>query len=212
MENKTMDAAGFDAWQADYDADVAACEAAGEYPFAGYTELQQQIFDIVHAREGVSALDLGCGTGRLAARLAEAGHPVTAVDFSERMLAAAAQNAPGAELVCCGLEAAPDVLENRKFDCIYAAYSLHHLPDGRKYALLDKLREHLNPEGVIVLGDVSFPDRTGLEACREAYGAEWDEGDHYLVRDELESALPWFDVDCIPISCCADVMILSPAD
>ena len=29
MENKTMDAAGFDAWQADYDADVAACEAAG---------------------------------------------------------------------------------------------------------------------------------------------------------------------------------------
>ena len=86
------------------------------------------------------------------------------------------------------------------------------MPDGRKYALLDKLREHLNPEGVIVLGDVSFPDRTGLEACREAYGAEWDDGEYYLVRDELDSALPRFDVDCIPISFCADVMILSPAD
>ena len=137
---------------------------------------------------------------------------MTAVDFSERMLAAAAQKAPGAELVCCALEAVPDALENRKFDCIYAAYSLHHLPDGRKYALLDKLREHLNPEGVIVLGDVSFPDRAGLEACREAYGEEWDDGEYYLVRDELESALPWFDVDCIPISFCADVLILSSAD
>ena len=99
MENKVLDATGFDAWQARYDADVAACEAAGDYPFAGYTDLQQQVFDIVHAREGGSALDLGCGTGKLAARLLEAGHPVTAVDFSDNMLAAAAKNAPGAELV-----------------------------------------------------------------------------------------------------------------
>ena len=54
MENMVLDAAGFDAWQARYDADVAACEAAGDYPFAGYTDLQQQVFDIVHAREGVA--------------------------------------------------------------------------------------------------------------------------------------------------------------
>ena len=99
MENMVLDAAGFDAWQAQYEADVAACEANEDYPFAGYTELQQQIFDIVHAREGVTALDLGCGTGKLAARLLEAGHPVTAVDFSHNMLAAAAKNAPCAELL-----------------------------------------------------------------------------------------------------------------
>ena len=46
MENKVLDATGFDAWQARYDADVAACEAAGDYPFAGYTDLQQQVFFI----------------------------------------------------------------------------------------------------------------------------------------------------------------------
>lgn len=212
MENKVLDAAGFDAWQAQYDADVAACEAAGDYPFAGYTELQQQMFDIVHAREGVSALDLGCGTGRMAARLLEAGHPVTAVDFSENMLAAAAKNAPGAELVKAALEEVPEKLAGRAFDCIYAAYSLHHLPDENKYALLDKLKTMLNPEGVIVLGDVSFPDRAGLEAVKDAYEDDWDDSEHYLVRDELEQALPGFDVDCIPISFCADVLVLAPAD
>ncbi len=212
MGNKLLDAAGFDAWQVQYEADVAACEAAGDYPFAGYTELHQQIFDIVHAREGVSVLDLGCGTGKLAGRMLEAGHPVTAVDFSQQMLAAARKNAPGATFVQAELEEVSEMLGNSKFDCIVAAYSLHHLPDERKYALLDKLRAHLNPEGVIVVGDVSFPSREGLEAVREAYADDWDDSEFYLVRDELEAALPRFDVDYIPISFCADVLILSPND
>lgn len=212
MENKLLDAAGFDAWQAQYEADVAACEEAGDYPFAGYTELHDQIFDIVHAREGVTALDLGCGTGKLTARLLEAGHPVTGVDFSENMLAAARKNAPGAAFVQAELKEVPEKLTGQTFDCILAAYALHHLPDGDKYALLTALKTLLNPEGVIILGDVSFPDREGLEAVREAYEEEWDESEFYLVREELEAALPQFDVDCIPISFCADVLILSPND
>ena len=212
MENKILDAAGFDAWQAQYEADVATCEAAEDYPFAGYTQLQQQMFDIVHAREGVSALDLGCGTGKLAARLLEAGHPVTAVDFSENMLAAARKNAPDARFLQAELKEVPQKLAGEQFDCIVAAYSMHHLPDEDKYALLSALKDHLKPEGVIVLGDVSFPNRAGLEACREAYEDGWDDSEFYLVRDELEEALPQFDVDCIPISFCADVLILSPAE
>ena len=212
MENKLLDAAGFDAWQAQYEADVAACEEAGDYPFAGYTELHDQIFDIVHAREGVTALDLGCGTGKLTARLLEAGHPVTGVDFSENMLAAAGKNAPGAAFVQAELKEVPEKLAGQTFDCIVAAYALHHLPDEDKYALLTALKALLKPEGVIILGDVSFPDREGLEAVREAYEEEWDDSEFYLVREELEAALPQFDVDCIPISFCADVLILSPND
>ena len=212
MENKLLDAAGFDAWQAQYEADVAACEEAGDYPFAGYTELHDQIFDIVHAREGVTALDLGCGTGKLTARLLEAGHPVTGVDFSDNMLAAARKNAPGAAFVQTELKEVPEKLAGQTFDCIVAAYVLHHLPDGDKYALLTALKALLKPEGVIILGDVSFPDREGLEAVREAYEEDWDDSEFYLVREELEAALPQFDVDCIPISFCADVLILSPND
>ena len=212
MEHTILDAAGFDAWQAKYEADVAACEAADDYPFAGYTELHQQIFDIVHAREGVSVLDLGCGTGKLAGRMLEAGHPVTAVDFSSNMLAAAAHNAPGATFLQAELEEVPEKLGDGKFDCIVAAYALHHLPDEGKYALLAALKDHLKPEGVIIVGDVSFPDRDGLEAVREAYENGWDDSEFYVVREELEAALPQFDVDCIPISFCADVLILSPND
>ena len=44
---------------------------------------------------GRRVLDLGCGTGRHAIPLAAAGAVVTAVDFSEQMLAAARRK-PGA--------------------------------------------------------------------------------------------------------------------
>jgi ubiquinone/menaquinone biosynthesis C-methylase UbiE len=48
--------------------------------------------------QGLSALDLGCGTGRHSLWLADAGAQVTAVDFSEGMLAVA-RNKPGAETI-----------------------------------------------------------------------------------------------------------------
>lgn len=47
---------------------------------------------------GLSVLDLGCGTGRHALWLAECGATVTAVDFSEGMLAEARRK-PGADAV-----------------------------------------------------------------------------------------------------------------
>ena len=47
---------------------------------------------------GLAVLDLGCGTGRHALWLAEAGATVTAVDFSEGMLSEARRK-PGAAAV-----------------------------------------------------------------------------------------------------------------
>lgn len=212
MSEQSMTPAAFDRWQATYDADVLACDEAGEYPFAGYGQLMEQLFQLVHSREGVSVLELGCGTGLLAKRLTEAGHPVTAVDFSEKMLEQAAKNAPSATLYRASLPALPTELAGQKFDCIVAAYSLHHLQDAEKYALLRSLRTMLAPEGAVILGDVSFPHRRGLEECREAYGEEWDDEEYYFVRDELEAALPEYHLDAIPISFCADVLILSPEE
>lgn len=212
MTDQVMNASEFDRWQATYDADVLKCDAAGEYPFAGYQMLMEQLFQLVHSREGVTVLELGCGTGLLAKRLTEQGHPVTAVDFSEKMLEQAAKNAPSATLYRASLPELPPELAEKKFDCIVAAYSLHHLQDEEKYAFFRKLRAYLAPEGAILLGDVSFPNRKGLEECRDAYGEEWDDTEYYFVRDELEAALPEYHLDAIPISFCADVLILTPEE
>ena len=55
-----------------------------------------EFYQTILSREGVSprtAVDLACGTGSVAIRLARKGLQVTAVDMSEEMLCVAAQKA-----------------------------------------------------------------------------------------------------------------------
>jgi len=71
--------AGYDRWSAVYDHDANPLQAL-EGPV---------VRGAVGDPRGLNALDLGCGTGRHALWLAESGATVTAVDFSEGMLAEA---------------------------------------------------------------------------------------------------------------------------
>jgi malonyl-CoA O-methyltransferase len=79
---------GYDRWSAIYDDEdnvLIALESEHLPPLVG---------DV----RGLRVADIGCGTGRHALALAEAGATVTAVDFSEGMLARARAK-PGAERV-----------------------------------------------------------------------------------------------------------------
>jgi ubiquinone/menaquinone biosynthesis C-methylase UbiE len=78
--------AGYDRWALVYDHDANPLPALEE-PI-----VRAAIGEV----RGLAVLDLGCGTGRHAVWLAAAGAAVTAVDFSEGMLAEARRK-PGAE-------------------------------------------------------------------------------------------------------------------
>ncbi len=77
---------------------------------------------------GLKALDLGCGTGRHALWLAAAGAAVTAVDFSEGMLAEARRK-PGAEAVRFLTHDLhePLPLADGQFDLVVSGLVLEHL-------------------------------------------------------------------------------------
>jgi malonyl-CoA O-methyltransferase len=79
---------GYDRWAAVYDHDGNPLQALEE----------PVVRAAVGQVRGLSVLDLGCGTGRHALYLAECGAHVTAIDFSERMLAEARRK-PGAQVV-----------------------------------------------------------------------------------------------------------------
>jgi SAM-dependent methyltransferase len=55
----------------------------------------QTFIDYAGILPGETILDIGCGPGALAIPLAKAGHPVTAVDFSQKMLAILFKGAHG---------------------------------------------------------------------------------------------------------------------
>ncbi|MEW6335778.1 MAG: class I SAM-dependent methyltransferase [Acidobacteriota bacterium] len=95
--------------------------------------------DRVALGTGLDVLDLGTGTGNLAAALHGRGHRVVGIDFSERSLARARRSCPGVRLVLGDLFELGAVRSNI-FDLVTVAYVLHGLPPPLRAAVLDHAR------------------------------------------------------------------------
>ena len=128
-------------------------------------------------------------------------------DFSARMIALASEKMPGAHLYQGDFSeglAAP--LLRKTYDFIVATYSLHHLTDGQKEALIRVLMERLDEGGKILIGDVAFETHKELDACRQEAGGDWDEDEIYFVADEWRKTFPGLRFE--PLSSCAGVLTL----
>jgi SAM-dependent methyltransferase len=99
-------------------------------------------------------LDVGCGTGTLAARLAERVDQVDAIDRSPAMIEAAKQRTPD-NVTCILADVMHQPLASERYDAIVSNTALHHL------ALHDALR-HLapavRPGGVLAAVVLPRPD------------------------------------------------------
>ena len=203
-----LDNKGFDLWADGYDRAVGLSDEENTYPFAGYKEVLGIIFQTVMEKPGCTVLDIGFGTGTLTAKLYEKGCAIYGQDFSSRMIGLASEKMPGAVLVqgdfSIGL-AGP--LTERNYDFIVSTYALHHLTDAQKTALLHSLRDRLNPEGKILIGDVAVETRAELDRCRQEAGDEWDDEEIYFVADELKQEFP--DLTFTKVSYCSGVLSLS---
>ncbi|HEY5832818.1 class I SAM-dependent methyltransferase [Streptomyces sp.] len=105
------------------------------------------------------ALDVGCGTGRFAWRLAGLGMEVDAVDPSEEVIAAARARSEGrtggpVPRFTCADVTETDLPKGR-YDVISCLASIHHMPFGTVAAL----REALAPGGVLVILGC-YPERS----------------------------------------------------
>lgn len=91
-------------------------------------------------------LDIGSGGGRDSAHMLAEGLNVTGIDFSEHMLKAAKQNAPGGEFLLMDFEELK--FETEAFDGVWANASLHHVPKTRLLPVLKRIHEILKPNGL----------------------------------------------------------------
>ena len=60
---------GFDLWADGYDKSVGLSDESGSYPFAGYKEILNAIYNRVLNAGARDILDVGFGTGTLTSRL-----------------------------------------------------------------------------------------------------------------------------------------------
>ena len=132
--------AGYDRWAEVYDHDANPLQA-----------LEDPLFRAaVGDPRGLTALDLGCGTGRHALWLNAAGANVTAVDFSAGMLSEARRK-PGAERIrfICHDVHRPSPLGDGEFDLVVSGLVLEHLRDLDGF--FTEIRRVLKPAGRAVI-------------------------------------------------------------
>jgi SAM-dependent methyltransferase len=131
-------------------------------------------------------VDLGCGTGLLAAAAASEAARVVGVDPSPAMLDYARRRSETVEWVEAGFltyehEGDPPQL-------VHSRHALHHLPDFWKGIALARVRDLLAPRGVLVLRDLVYDFAPGeadgwIEAWVAGGAASPAEG---WTRAELE--------------------------
>lgn len=207
MLNKT----GFDLWANDYDQTVQLSEESDLYPFAGYREILNTIFNEVMQINHSTVLDIGFGTGVLTNKLYENGHQMDGIDFSAKMIDIAQSKMPDANLIEYDFtKGLPNEVKEKKFNSIVSTYALHHLTDEAKVEFIKGLLDLLAENGKIYIGDIAFETREDLETCRNNHLQHWDEDEFYFVNEEISASLKGF-CKCVfhPISHCGGVLIIS---
>lgn len=117
-------------------------------------------------------LDAGCGTGRVAAALAAAGHEVLGVDLDPLLVVAGREQHPGVPLLELDLRAvSPDL---GTFDLIVAAGNVMvYLEPGTEGEVLRALASVLAPGGRAVFGFATDRAYTAALCDADAEAAGW---------------------------------------
>jgi SAM-dependent methyltransferase len=128
---------------------------------AGYDAKTQLDLDAALAllrRHGLgpetTLVDLGCGTGLLAAAAAAEARRVVGVDPSPAMLEVARRRSDAVEWVEAGFLTYGH--EGDPPELVHSRNAVHHLPDFWKGVALARIHELLAPGGVLVLRDLVY--------------------------------------------------------
>lgn len=132
---------GYDLWAEIYDSE--------DNPLIALEE--SRIDELLGDVRGRELIDVGCGTGRHALRLASAGARVTGVDFSEGMLHKARAK-PGADQVrwiAHDLSCPPLPFDAESFDRVVCGLVVEHI--ARLDPFMAELRRLCRPDGIVVI-------------------------------------------------------------
>ena len=192
----------FDPWSESYDHEVAAETG---FPFTGYSELLKAMIEIASLKPGNLVLDLGCGTGNLSAAFRNLGCRVYGTDFSSKMITKARDKFPSLQFAVADVRDPLPPEFPKTYDLIVSAYVFHHFPIEEKIKQLQQYaKNHLNPGGKIIIGDLMFSSEAALQEAKLKYADTWDD-EYYWILDQDLSLLrqAGLNVEVRLISFCA---------
>jgi putative AdoMet-dependent methyltransferase len=203
------DSNGFDLWAKDYDRNVKIIEDSGKYPFDGYKNILNSIYNSILSKPRAKVLDIGFGTAPISSILYKEGYEIWGQDFSQKMLEIAQSKMPDSRLFLKDFsDGLDDKIKDNKFDFIIATYCMHHLLDNDyRIAFMKELLGLLNKDGKLLIGDVMFQNLDEQEFCKKDVGDIWDDKENYYIVDDIKKAFP--EVKFEKMSYCAGILELS---
>ena len=117
--------------------------------------------------KGSLLCELGCGTGTMTRKLAEAGYDMIGIDLSEEMLDTLWQHYAhrNPKLICGSYFDLP--LGENVYDAAVSVESLHHFTKEEKIPLYAKLYRSLKPGGFFILTDYFAPSEAEEKLYRQ---------------------------------------------
>lgn len=131
--------------------------------------------------DGARVLDAGCGTGRVAQRLAEEGYAVTGVDADPAMVEVAREREPGITWAVSDLA---ELDLGVTFDLVVMAGNVVPFVEADLGAVCARLAAHLEPRGLLVCGyglDAEHLPDGALEVPFATYDAACEAAGLHLV-------------------------------
>ncbi len=202
-----LDNKGFDLWAKEYDKSVE--KSSSEYPFDGYYDVLNYVYNSVVNKESKQILDVGFGTGLLTSKLYECGAKIYGIDFSKTMIDIAKKKMPNGVFMQHDFNLGiPSELTCEKFDYIISSYAIHHLNDHKKVEFICELKDLLNEDGKIIIADIAFKSEKDLLQCKIDNLNKWDEDEIYMIEEKLLPSLYTNNISSkyTQISSCAGIL------
>lgn len=199
----------YEHWAATYDQRIETGSAP--VSFEGYGQVLDEAVTLAQPEQGMQIMDLGTGTGNLAAHFLAAGCEVWGVDFSAQMLGRAKVKLPELHIIKANLmsKAWPKELD-RRFDRVVSSYALHAFDLPSKIQLLSRIsQKYLSINGRIVIADIAYLDQEARAQAQAQWGRLWSEDDYYWSADETIAACRNAGLTCTyrQVSSCAGVFV-----
>jgi DNA-binding transcriptional MerR regulator len=154
--------------------------------FADYDEALDFIVRLIAPTHGEQGLDIGAGTGNLAARFIARGISLSAVDQSREMLRLCHKKHPGLETRLGNFLALPYL--GGLFDFAVSSFAFHHLTHEQQQLALDEMRRVLKPNGRICIADLMISNESDKNSVQQYPYLQtliiWFESNGYRVHSQ----------------------------
>lgn len=152
-------------------------------------------------------LELGCGTGNDAARLATEGYSVTALDLSNEAIAQAQRKFGSLATFLVADMTQPLAFPDASFDAVMSNVAMHMFPDEVTRAVFAQVERLVRPAGLFLFHVNSLEDRPlrarnlpARELEPDFVAEETGQTMHFFSEDYLRELLPgWQQVELVPV-------------